>query len=138
MFALYEFMEKRRGDEEETICGSGNTKSRAECVKAWLDRPKSDFAWLMETVKGSDINTHASSNHKLSKFAELCAGSGDFNSDRTVEICFVDNATGDAPSMSLLNVLTFLDVRFQRTTPIHVTYATPTRKVFSISKAVCF
>ena len=35
----YEFMEKRRGDEEETICGSGNTKSRAECVKAWLDRP---------------------------------------------------------------------------------------------------
>ena len=86
-----------------------------------VDRPKSDFAWLMETVKGSDINTHVSSNHKLSKFAELCAGSGDFNSDRTVEICFVDNATGDAPSMSLLNVLTFLDVRFQRTIPIHVT-----------------
>ena len=128
MFAPYEFMEKRRGDEEETICGSGNTKSRAECVKAWLDRPKSDFAWLMETVKGSDINTHVSSNHKLSKFAELCAGSGDFNSDRTVEICFVDNATGDAPSMSLLNVLTFLDVRFQRTIPIHVTCVRANKK----------
>ena len=93
----------------------------------------------METVKGSDINTHVSSNHKLSKFAALCAGSGDFNSDRTVEICFVDNATGDAPSMSLLNVLTFLDVRFQRTIPIHVKYATPLNKkgIFDF-KAVCF
>ena len=97
-------------------------------MKAWLDRPKSDFAWLMETVKGSDINTHVSSNHKLSKFAELCAGSGDFNSDRTVEICFVDSATGDAPSMSLLNVLTFLDVRFQRTIPIHVTCVRANKK----------
>jgi len=122
MFAPYEFVEKRSGDEEETLCGSASAKSRAECVKLWLDEPKSDFAWCVETIrKGTD--TYVSSNHALSKFVELCQDGSlttEDGADRTLEICFIDNASGDAPSISLLNVLTFLDVRFQRTKPINV------------------
>ena len=121
MFAPYEFVEKRSGDEEETLCGNESKKSREECMKSWLDKPQSDFAWCVETVR-KENNTYVSSNHALSKFMELCKDVTliEGGTDRTLEICFVDTATGDAPSISLLNVLTFLDVRFQRTKPIDV------------------
>jgi ubiquitin-like modifier-activating enzyme ATG7 len=90
-------------------------------MKSWLDKPQSDFTWCVETVR-KENNTYVSSNHALSKFMELCKDvtSIEGGTDRTLEICFVDTATGDAPSISLLNVLTFLDVRFQRTKPIDV------------------
>ena len=116
-----QYVEKRSGDEEETLCGNENTKRREECMKSWLDKPQSDFAWCVETVR-KENNTWFLPITALSKFMELCKDvtSIEGGTDRTLEICFVDTATGDAPSISLLNVLTFLDVRFQRRKPISV------------------
>jgi ubiquitin-like modifier-activating enzyme ATG7 len=117
----YEFREKILDLREED---SVINRVREEAIKEWLDDPLTiDFAWIMETTvdPGKIV---VSRNHKLGKFSEVCGRLREEKDDKgivKIEICFIDNASNvDCPSISLLNVLGLIDVRFKRTIPIDV------------------